>query len=139
MMSFGIDAVYRLPGSSGVLVKLPIRACIIHDSVVALVLAPAELEIAPEGQTDGLPWLSGTFDHALPCRASLLLRLHNRAGIPIIEGRGALEAGAKRFIVNDLRALGIEAYAHAPQAQRLDVSRRIWSRCTYGTIDVQME
>lgn len=119
--------------------KLPIRACIIHPPATALVLAPAELETAPEGLTNGLPWLSGTFDHYLSSRGSILLRLHNSAGIPIIKGRGAIEAGARRFIVNDLHAVGIEAYAHAPQAQRLEVSRRIWLRCSYGTIDIHME
>jgi hypothetical protein len=63
-----------------------------------------------------------------------VLRVHNQAGIPIIEGQNRVEAGQCSFTVSELRPLGIEAYAHKREAERLQIARRIWSRRAYGTL-----
>jgi hypothetical protein len=117
--------------------KLPVRSCITHRPAPALALAAAELEADPERQTDGLPWVSGTFDRSAPTRLSILVRMHNRAGIPIVEGRCELEANTRQFTVRALSPLGIEAYAHASESQRLEVRRRVWSRCAFCTLEVR--
>ncbi len=73
----------------------------------------------------------------LAARMRLTLRIHNRAGIPMIEGQTIVEAGQRTFMFSDLRPLGIEAYAHVSEAEREQVTRRIWSRRAYGTLEIQ--
>ena len=100
-------------------------------------LFPAELSADPQQHTAGVPWLYGEIGLPAPTRLNVILRLHNRAGVPIIEGRAIVERGQQQLAFRDLRAIGIEAYAHAPEEQRVEIARRIWSRCVYGTLTVQ--
>jgi hypothetical protein len=89
----------------------------------------------PVQHTAGLPWLHGSFAQPVvtPCR--LTLRIHNRAGIPIIEGHCFVAAGQQTFTFEQLRPLGIDAYAHVSEAEREQIARRIWSRRVYGTLE----
>lgn len=64
-----------------------------------------------------------------------MLRIHNRAGIPIIEGQCYVAAGAQTFTFSQLLPLGIEAYAHVSEGEREQVARRIWSRRVYGSLE----
>src|SRR2546423_9975603 len=97
---------------------------------------PHELDVDLLQDMGGLPWLSGRLNVAAPRPLRLVLRVHNRAGIPIIEGQSNLEAGQQEFTFSDIRPLGIDGYAHAREAEREQVARRVWSRCAYGTLTV---
>ncbi|HMQ29565.1 MAG TPA: hypothetical protein PKD53_02510 [Chloroflexaceae bacterium] len=94
-----------------------------------------ELTADPELHTDGVPWVYAELLAPAHRPMAFVLRLHNTAGIPVIDGRGEVAAGETRVAFRALRALGIEAYAHAREEQRLEVARRVWSRCAYGTIE----
>jgi hypothetical protein len=95
---------------------------------------PAELSTDPQQHSDGVPWLYGEIGVPAAVHLNVILRLHNRAGIPVIEGRTVVERGQRQLIFRDLHAIGIEAYAHAPEEQRVQIARRIWSRCVYGIL-----
>ncbi|MGH2524557.1 MAG: hypothetical protein ACRDH2_18785 [Anaerolineales bacterium] len=95
-----------------------------------------ELRLDPEQHTGGLPWLHGELEAAAPKPLVLLLRVHNRAGIPLVEGHCQVRAGQRQVTFRDLRPLGIEAYAHKPEAQRIEVAQRIWSRRAYASLAV---
>src|SRR5690349_9842419 len=97
---------------------------------------PQELLADPERQSGGLPWLHGKLGSAAPYRVALVLQVHNRAGIPIVEGRCEVEAGRRQFAFTELRPIGIDAYAHKSEAERADIARRIWARHAYGTLTV---
>ena len=116
--------ILRIRTNTGLGRLLPLSAC------------PHELHIDPEQQTGGLPWLHGEFAIAMPGPLTLLLRIHNRAGIPIIVGESRIDAGLRHFTFSDMHPLGIEAYAHAPETQRVQMAQRIWSRRTYGTLAI---
>lgn len=97
----------------------------------------AELSTDPQQHTGGVPWLYGQIGTPPSQRLIVILRLHNSAGIPVIEGQAIVEAGQREVAFRDLRAIGIEAYAHAGDEQREQVARRVWSRCAYGTLTIQ--
>jgi len=63
-----------------------------------------------------------------------VLRVYNRAGIPIVEGQSQVAAGQRQFAFTHLRAFGIEAYAHRSDEERAQIAQRIWTRCSYGTL-----
>ena len=109
------------PGSSG-------------RQVVPPAIYPAALELDSERQSGGLPWLSGELGQAAPACLKLILRVHNRAGIPIAEAHSQIEPGQQQITFTDLHALGIEAYAHKTEAERAEIAQRIWSRRAYGTL-----
>ncbi len=92
------------------------------------------LQLDPEQHTDGLPWLTAPLDH--PARQNLVvtLRIHNQAGIPIIEAQSQIAAGAVTLIFRELTPLGIEAYAHATAERRLEVAQRVWSRRSFAIL-----
>lgn len=113
---------------------LPIRVSKKNDSLIPLNAPPRELQVDPERRTHGLPWLYGEFSTTVPQGLILGLKIHNQAGIPIIEGQSRVEAGQKQFIFTELHAIGIEAYAHLPELERQQISDRIWSRRAYGTL-----
>jgi len=83
--------------------SLPIRPA----AGCALPGLPPELAEDP-GAGDGLPWLRGTLANPLSQAITLRLRVHNSAGIPILEGCGSLAAGHTELVVSDLRPLGSE-------------------------------
>jgi hypothetical protein len=95
---------------------------------------PSALELDSERQSGGLPWLSGELGQAAPASLKLILRVHNRAGIPIVEGQSQIEAGQQQITFTNLHALGIEAYAHKTEAERAEIAQRIWSRRAYATL-----
>ncbi len=98
---------------------------------------PSDLHWDSEHCTAGLPWLHGELTDAPAEQLRMTLRVHNRAGIPVIEGHTIVEAGQRTFIFSELRPYGIEAYAHVSEAEREQVAQRIWSRRAYGTIEIQ--
>lgn len=112
-------------------ITLELRTSGVSDPLVAL--AHPVLTAEPQ-ESGGLPWLHGSFRQPVPVAARLVLRIHNRAGIPIIEGECAVAAGEQRFTCTTLRPLGIEAYAHVSEAQRQQTAQRIWSRRVYVTL-----
>ncbi len=108
----------------------------IGNAIRGLAPLPA-LGFDTERDSAGIPWLHGEFPVMLAARMRLTLRIHNGAGIPMIEGQTIVEAGQRTFMFSDLRPLGIEAYAHVSEAEREQVTRRIWSRRAYGTLEIQ--
>ncbi len=115
-------------------VVLPIRSSTGTRGRAILNISAQGLWCDSEMQTEGLPWLHGELAIAAPRRLDLVLQVHNRAGIPIIEGYSSVETGQRQFTFVDLHAVGIEAYAHASVAQRLQVAQRVWSRRSFGTL-----
>jgi hypothetical protein len=98
---------------------------------------PAELSTDPQQHSGGVPWLYGELGLPASVRLNVILRLHNRAGVPVIEGQTIVDRGQRQLAFRDLHAIGIEAYAHASEEQRVQIARRIWSRCLYGTLALQ--
>jgi hypothetical protein len=113
---------------------LPVRT---PRSAPHATLLPDALECAAQPQANGLPVVHGTLRAHAPRRLNMLLRIHNRAGIPVIEGRCEVAEGEWRIAFDRLRALGIEAYAHVSEAEQANVQRRIWERAVYGTLTVE--
>lgn len=97
--------------------------------------AQSMLAADPVHHTGGLPWLHGSLTQPVSAPCRLLLRVHNRAGIPIIEGESYVAADQQTFTFTQLRPLGIDAYAHVSEAEREQIARRIWSRRAYGTLE----
>lgn len=79
---------------------------------------PQELEVTSDQTPDGLPWLCGELENPAPRELTLLLRIHNKAGIPIIEGQSRVEGGQKQLVFSELRMFGIEAYSHLSETER---------------------
>lgn len=100
-------------------------------------LLPNALTCEVEPQANGLPLVHGTLHAPAPRRLHVLLRIHNRAGIPVIEGQCEVAVGEQRLAFDSLRALGIEAYAHVSEDERANVQRRIWERAMYGTLAIE--
>lgn len=119
------------PVEDGTPITLELRTSGPADPVTAL--AHPVLTVEPH-ESGGLPWLHGSFRRPVPVSSRLVLRIHNRAGIPIIEGHCEIAAGEQRFTCTTLRPLGIEAYAHVSEAQRQQTAQRIWSRRVYATL-----
>jgi len=117
---------------------LPIRASKRHDRSITAAACPRELRCIEEQLTDGLPWLSGELESPAPQPLTLIVRIHNHSGIPIIEGQSQIEAGQRQFTITNLRPLGIEAYAHKREAERMEIAHRIWSRRAYATLTFQV-
>lgn len=116
---------------------LEIRRMLNSNKAMQRFTPPPTLECDSAQQTAGLPWLHGELATAPAEPVRLMLRVHNRAGIPVIEGHTVVEAGQQKFIFSELRPYGIEAYAHASAADREQVAQRVWSRRAYGTIEIQ--
>jgi hypothetical protein len=97
---------------------------------------PRELQTDGEQHIGGIPWLHGEFGNAMPQAITIMLQIHNKSGIPIIEGQSQLEVGQRQFIFQELRPLGIEAYAHASEAERVQIGQRVWARAAYGKLTI---
>jgi len=104
-----------------------------HTAAVAAL--PQALTIEDGDDCDGIPALTGELPRSASRPLRLVLRVHNAAGVPIVAGETRVDAGATRIEFRDLRALGIEAYAHVPAEERVRIARRIWSRRAYGVIE----
>ncbi len=115
---------------------LQIRTSTSLGRLLPLTACPREVVVDPEQQTGGLPWLHGEFAIAVPRRLVLQLRIYNRPGIPIITGESRIDAGQRHFTFSDMHPLGVEAYAHAPEAQRVQMAQRVWSRRAYGALAI---
>ena len=113
---------------------LPIRSCRVEGHTLPSSSCPSELRPDVEQRTGGLPWLHGELGAATTRPLLLVLRIHNRAGIPIAEGQGVLGSGQREFTISDLRPLGIEAYSHYKEEQRAQIGQRIWSRSAYASL-----
>jgi hypothetical protein len=105
-----------------------------HSQLLPRHIYPSELQIDEEHSSNHLPWLCATFKAELSQSVDLIVRVHNKAGVPIIEGKSRLEAGQKQVVFDTLQPLGIEAYAHYTDEQRAAIVQRIWSRRAYCTI-----
>lgn len=94
---------------------------------------PTELQLTWRS-VHSLPGLAGELGITAPGRFKLILRVHNRAGIPIVEGQSYVEIGQRRFVFEELDVIGIEAYAHVSVEERQKIRQRIWSRRAYATL-----
>lgn len=115
----------------GALITLDVRPT---SPVNSASVTPPTLTIDTTHATHGLPWLHGSLSRPIRGSARLVLRIHNRAGIPIIEGQYEMTDGQQAFTCSNLLPLGIEAYAHVSEAQREQTAQRIWSRRAYATL-----
>jgi hypothetical protein len=115
---------------------LPVRAGWPTDPLIPPEAYPDLLHADAERHTVGLPWLTGVFKVAAPRSLTLRVRVLNRAGIPVVEGEGQLEVGQRQFVLSNLHAIGIEAYSHKRDPERIQVAQRIWSRCTQAILMV---
>lgn len=109
--------------------SLPVRAAAGSTLVV-----PATLDEQPAAAGEPLPQLRGSLPGPASEALELVLRIHNSAGIPIVEGRGSVAAGQTELLFHSLRPLGIEGYAHVNDQCRAEVAQRIWARRRYGTL-----
>jgi hypothetical protein len=115
---------------------LPIRA--INNAQRSGAFSISVLHIDDEQHTAGIPWLHGDLDTPASEPLRLVLRIYNQSGIPIIEGQSNVATGDQQVIFQELYALGIEAYAHAREVERVAVAQRIWSRRRYGIITIEV-
>ncbi len=113
---------------------LLLRSAIDRRTQAAAAL-PEALVVADGNDHDGIPVVTGELPRSAGRPLRLLLRVHNAAGVPIVAGETHVDAGATHIEFRDLRALGIEAYAHVPAEERMRITRRIWSRRAYGVIE----
>jgi hypothetical protein len=100
-------------------------------------LLPAMLLIVSAQDAQSLPGLVAELPTPAMQAYSLLLQVHNSAGIPIISASSSLSLGEQRVIFSDLSPIGIEAYAHKPAAERSQIAQRIWTRRSYAMIVIQ--
>ena len=115
--------------------NLPIR--LNHNThSISSAAQPRELQTDGEQHTSGIPWLHGEFDTTISQSIVVVLQVHNKSGIPIIEGQCQLEVGQRQIIFQELRPLGIEGYAHAAEAERVQIGRRVWARAAYGKLTI---
>jgi hypothetical protein len=99
-------------------------------------LYPAELFLDLENYTGGLPWLRGELLAPAPCCYRVSTRIHNRAGIAMIAGQGVIRKGERKFVVNDQQPIGIDAYAHYSETQRLLIAQRVWPRGVCASLEL---
>ncbi|MEN9934303.1 MAG: hypothetical protein RLZZ387_882 [Chloroflexota bacterium] len=116
---------------------LPIRLSGKPSPVLPESCYPRELNADPEHETTGIPWVHAELAAPAPRPALLVLRVHNRAGIPIIEGRAQVAAGERHITFSELHALGIDAYTHFKEPGRIQIGQRVWSRRVYATLAAQ--
>jgi hypothetical protein len=107
-----------------------------NHHLIPLSAYPSQLQPDNAGHPGGLPWLGGELGIAAPQPLSLRVRVLNRAGIPVMEGYGTIQAGQQSFFITELQPIGIEAYAHKSEAERAKIAQRIWSRCTQAVLRV---
>jgi hypothetical protein len=117
------------------MMSLPIRAT--NNTQQHGACSISVLNIDDEQHTAGIPWLHGELDTPASEPLRLVLRIYNQTGIPIIEGQSNIAAGDQQIVFQELYALGIEAYAHTREAERVAVAQRVWSRRRYGIITVE--
>jgi hypothetical protein len=114
---------------------LPIRPRPTGDDHVARL--PDRLQFDEQLGDGGLPILRGELAAAPHSPLTLRLQVRNSAGIPIIEAQAVVSAGDRTVIFANLRPIGIDAYAHKPPAERVEIAARIWTRRAYGTLQLQ--
>lgn len=113
---------------------VPIRTRRIDSGDAAAL--PASLSIDEARGASGLPILRGELPAPAAAALTVTLQICNGAGIPIIEGRASVAAGDRALLFADLRPIGIEAYAHKPADERAQIAERIWTRRTFGTLQI---
>ena len=101
------------------------------------VLFPDALQIDDAVAENGLPALRGELPLASAAPLLVTIRIHNSAGIPIVQGHTRVSAGERVLLFADLCPVGIDAYAHKPAAERAQIAARIWSRRAYGTLQLR--
>jgi len=114
---------------------LPIRPRPTSDDRVAHL--PDRLQFDGQLGDGGLPILRGELAAAAQSSLTVLLQVRNSAGIPIIEAESVVLAGGRTVIFANLRPIGIDAYAHKPTSERVEIAARIWTRRAYGTLQLQ--
>jgi hypothetical protein len=91
----------------------------------------SDLEVCPS-PTDAVPHVRGVLAAPLAAKASLVVRVHSRAGIPLASASVDLKPGDREFEAG-LTLLAMEGYAHLSRRARQEVERRVWSRRAYAT------
>jgi hypothetical protein len=87
-----------------------IRSWYIDHNAIASAALPRELHPDPEHANGGIPHLHSILTHPATCALHMIVRLHNQAGIPIIQGHATVAAGERQCSIHDLVVLGIDAY-----------------------------
>ena len=93
------------------------------------VMGDLEVNPSPAGT---IPHVRGAFATPLMTKASLVVRVHSRAGIPLAFASVDLKPGAREFEAA-LTLFAMEGYAHLGKRARREVERRVWSRRAYAT------
>ena len=96
--------------------------------------APVVCLLAPD--PPGLPGLRGVLDRPVDADISFVLKVHASNGIALASASVDMARGDRSFEARELLFLGMEGYAHLPQADRQSIERRVWSRraCATGSI-----
>jgi hypothetical protein len=113
---------------------LPVRLGQRRNHLIPIKAQPRELRIDAYGS--GIPSLYGKFGIPAPQCLHLILRIHNQAGIPIIEGETKVDLGQYNFVFHKLNVLGIEAYAHLSEVEQQKIIERIWTRRAYANLTI---
>jgi hypothetical protein len=110
--------------------RLPMRI----ESRVSRVLGlrQGDLEIWP-GTPGELPNLRCVLPRPATAKASLVLRVHSRAGIPLASGSIDVHPGDQMFETS-LAVLAMEGYAHLGRADRRLIEERVWLRRSFATL-----
>jgi hypothetical protein len=95
-------------------------------------LQHGDLEIRP-GNPGDLPNLRCLLPRPVTATASLVLRVHSRAGIPLASASIAVHAGDEMF-ETPVAVLAMEGYAHLGRAERQVIEGRVWLRRAFATL-----
>jgi hypothetical protein len=106
-----------------------------RDGLLPASAWPASLrpETGPDADT-GLPVLLGELTVPTPRALRVRLRVENAAGVPIVLAETAVATGQRLLRFGDLRAVGLEAYAHLGAPRRAEAARRIWTRRAWARL-----
>lgn len=90
-----------------------------------------DLEIC-HADASSLPSVRCTLSKQITARASITVRIHSRAGIPLAYASVDVNPGDQAFEA-PVALLAMEGYSHLGRRARQDVERRVWSRRAYAT------
>jgi hypothetical protein len=110
--------------------RLPLR--IESRTARVLGLRQGDLEICP-GTPGDLPSLRCVLPRPVTAKASLVLRVHSQAGIPLASASIDVHPGDRMFETS-LAVLAMEGYAHLGRADRRLVEERVWVRRSFATL-----
>jgi hypothetical protein len=106
----------------------------LENGLQAVLGTPAgDVEVRSANPED-MPTLRCVLARPATSKASLLLQVHSRAGIPLAAAVVGVAPGDRAFETPPLAMLAMEGYAHLAPGARRAVERRVWSRRAYVTV-----